>query len=90
MTKSKKERSLGIRSSREVNIAMLGKHTWDLIFETPKLWTRILKKKYLKRDFILHIKEYKGNSYTWKYIRKAIESLEVGELVLLVWSMVFK
>lgn len=53
VTKANKDGGLGIRTSREVSIALLDKHYWDLICEKSKLWTQILEAKYLKGNSIL-------------------------------------
>lgn len=62
---------LGLRRARPVNIAMLGKHVWELIHKPDKLWVRLLSSKYLTNSDILHTQHYKGASYTWKSITKA-------------------
>lgn len=40
---------LGFRPARKMNIAPLMKLGWESINDTPKLWTEVVKAKYLKK-----------------------------------------
>ena len=38
---------LGIRPARDVNISLLGNHSWEMIHDRNKLWVQLLEKQYL-------------------------------------------
>nr|KYP43520.1 Putative ribonuclease H protein At1g65750 family [Cajanus cajan] len=80
VTKSKKDGGLGIRPTKDVNTALLGKHVWDLIGEKQNLWTKSLESKYLKGEFVLRMRDYQGSSYTLQSITKATKILEPGSI----------
>jgi len=61
LARLKKEGGLGIRTSREANVAMLGKHVWSLINEHHKLWIDMLDSTYLHGNSIFF---WQGISHT--------------------------
>lgn len=78
ITCTRQRGGLGIRKARECNIAMLGKHVWDMIHAPQKLWVRILLAKYLRGSHILHVTKQNGASYVWNSIFKALQYLRQG------------
>ena len=73
ITKPKHKRGLGIRSSRDVNMAMLGKKAWSMLHEPDKPWVAILKDRYIPNQSILSAKNIPSSSYTWNCILKSFE-----------------
>ncbi|CAN1804498.1 Putative ribonuclease H protein At1g65750 [Linum perenne] len=60
---------LGIRSSKEMNLAFLMKLTWGMIKDKEALWVKVLKTKYLKQtESGLIPKKTKRWSSCWKGI----------------------
>lgn len=47
ITRTTQRGGLGVRKSKECNVALLGKHVWDFIHSPHKLWVQILSAKYL-------------------------------------------
>lgn len=54
VTRTKQSGGLGLRKARACNVALLGKHIWDLSHNTNKLWVQLLSSKYLQGEHILH------------------------------------
>lgn len=69
---------LGLRKARPMNIAMLGKHVWEIIHHPDKLWVRVLTAKYLLDSHIFQPQVRAGVSYTWQSILKAATTLAMG------------
>lgn len=69
---------LGIRTARNSNTSLLGKHIWDLLHNSEKLWVQLLASKYLKGSNILDVVIPVGSSYGWRSICKALNSLKNG------------
>ncbi|PNY04054.1 ribonuclease H, partial [Trifolium pratense] len=78
VTQPRSKGGLGIHVARKSNIALLGKHIWDLIHHPDKLWVQLLADKYLRHDHILHATKSQGASCVWNYIVKAVEVLKPG------------
>jgi hypothetical protein len=57
---------------------MLGKHVWDLLHNTDKLWVQLLSARYNSESHILEANNYRGASYTWRSIAKAAVALTSG------------
>nr|KYP67222.1 Putative ribonuclease H protein At1g65750 family [Cajanus cajan] len=47
VTKSKDYGGLGLRETRTMNVALLGKLLWDFVENPTKPWVRLLSHKYL-------------------------------------------
>lgn len=77
-SKLKKDGGLGLRKTRETNVALLGKKVWDMIHSGDKLWVQLLSSKYLKDTSILHANCVSGSSHVWQSIMKAMASLKDG------------
>ena len=69
---------LGIRNTRDVNIALLGKLVWSLLHEKDKLWVEVLSHKYLKEKSILESECSNSCSYVWRTIHKIAAILKDG------------
>ena len=69
---------LGIRSSREANICLLGKLVWELIQSSDKLWVNLLSNKYVAGHKILQASDSPSSSPTWSSIIKAKNVLKAG------------
>ncbi|KAK2391581.1 hypothetical protein QL285_065025 [Trifolium repens] len=57
---------------------MLGKYVWDLLHNTDKLWVQLLSARYNSESHILEANNYRGASYTWRSIAKAVVALTSG------------
>lgn len=69
----------GIRSARDSNIALLGKHIWDCIQNQSKLWVSLLTSKYLAAGSNnLQAVHKPGISCVWRAIFSAFEILKPG------------
>jgi len=69
---------LSIRTSREANVMLLGKHVWTMLHNPSKIWVQIWLDKYLKRDSIFYHRDYGGCSYTWSSIKMSAMVLQEG------------
>lgn len=78
VTKPMTQRGLGVRTARNTNTSLLGKHVWSLLHHQTKPWVALLSHKYLQHGSIFLSREYKRCSYTWLSITKAAELLEPG------------
>lgn len=69
---------LGLHTARETNVALLGKHVWDLLHHQEKLWVQMLAAKFLKDSHILAAKPVTGMPPIWSAILKSMECLKSG------------
>ncbi|KAH1154561.1 hypothetical protein GYH30_050009 [Glycine max] len=69
---------LGVQTTREINVALLGKHIWSLQHDPHMLWVQLLSNKYLKGNSIFHCSSKPGVSYSWASIVKATNILQLG------------
>lgn len=76
MVQPKLKGGLGIHTARKTNIALLGKHVWDLMHNQHKLWVQLLSTKYLKGTHILQAKSVVGVSCIWNSIVKALHCIK--------------
>ncbi|KAJ1433705.1 ribonuclease H [Sesbania bispinosa] len=74
----KKLGGLGVRSMRLINTSLLGKLVWKFLSNEDKLWIEVLKAKYLKYDSILSVSAKARDSYIWRGILRARDSLKDG------------
>ncbi|CAL1393436.1 unnamed protein product [Linum trigynum] len=75
----KQSGGLGIRSTREVNLAMLAKGGWRIIKEKETLWTQLVLSKYGKGQTHLDLlRPVQGSSFTWSSFAKAGNLLRKG------------
>lgn len=44
---------LSLRKAKSNNVAMLGKHVWELLHHPNKLWVQLLSNKYLNNSHTL-------------------------------------
>lgn len=57
---------LGIRSMRDMNMALISKMTWQLCANVPKLWVKLVKSMYLRGKLILDMERTTSNaSWIW-------------------------
>lgn len=69
---------LGLRSTRDNNISLLGKLVDSLLHDKDKIWVKALSEKYLANDSVL-VANYKyGDSYIWKGIIQAKNNIAAG------------
>lgn len=59
-------------------MAMLGKLSWELIWESTKLWAEVFRQKYLNRDGIMTHTPSKMASSIWKIVIKSLAFLKDG------------
>ncbi|KAL6556199.1 hypothetical protein OROGR_005487 [Orobanche gracilis] len=78
ITKRKGEGGLGVRDMRLANSALLGKAFWQLCNNPNKLWVKVMRHKYLKRDSLFSVTSSSNSSPVWKGILKARDELKLG------------
>ncbi|KAL9228137.1 hypothetical protein vseg_003749 [Gypsophila vaccaria] len=79
VTEEKKERGLGLRSMRQVNVAFMAKLGWRMLSEPNPLWARVLRHKYCKgRNDINMFIAKQNSSNLWKWIVEASDVLRAG------------
>ncbi|CAL1412749.1 unnamed protein product [Linum trigynum] len=79
MTVPKKHGGVGIRPTRQANLAMLAKGGWRLIKEKETLWSQIMHAKYgRQRENLDILGNSQGSSFTWKSFSKAVDVLKQG------------
>ncbi|CAL1353594.1 unnamed protein product [Linum trigynum] len=75
----KNDGGLGIRPTRNVNLAMLAKGGWRLLQEKDTLWVQLARSKYGKgRDNLDILRNSQGSSFTWKSFAKAASLVKQG------------
>jgi len=78
LTMPKSRGGLGIRTAKNLNISLLGKHIWDILHQPQKLWVQMLRHKYLSNTHIMHTPFKLGSFCIWRAIVKAVEILGQG------------
>lgn len=78
LTRPKSHGGLGVKRSRDCNVALLGKHVWDIIHNPGKLWVQVLTNKYLTDTHILNVGQHRGSTFIWTSIFKALQILKGG------------
>ncbi|CAL1360326.1 unnamed protein product [Linum trigynum] len=79
MTMPKKQGGVGIRSTRQANLAMLAKCGWRLLQDKDSIWTQVMKAKYGRhRQELDMIRPIQGSSFTWASIAKVASLLKKG------------
>lgn len=74
----KKLGGLGIRKTRNQNLALLTKLSWKLICEGGALWKDVLKNKYLKTTNLNEWPRSRPASHVWRGILKTRSTLRKG------------
>ncbi|CAA7033157.1 unnamed protein product [Microthlaspi erraticum] len=77
--RSKKEGGLGIRASKDMNLALIAKVGWRLLKDDHSLWARVLKKKYRVGDLREQswLKPKSNWSILWRGVAKGIREVVV-------------
>ena len=78
MTIPKKLGGLGIRDSRQTNMALLGKVVWNILNQPTRLSSKVLIQKYLGCESIFLTSPNRKCSYVWQGILKTIDRLRDG------------
>lgn len=76
----KSEGGLGVHTTRNLNIAMLG-HIWDMLHNQNKLWVSLLSSKYLGDYRLFQVVEKPRISCVWRAILSALGVLKPGFIV---------
>ena len=66
---------LGFRNFHSINLAMLGKHGWNIISNPDALACRVLKAKYFISDDLFSTQLGSNPSHVWKRIWSSIPTL---------------
>ncbi|GAU18899.1 hypothetical protein TSUD_228890 [Trifolium subterraneum] len=69
---------LGLRSTRDANICLLGKLVWDLLQSKNKLWVNILSHRYTAGFKLLYVNAQQTSSHTWSSIVRTKDILKDG------------
>jgi len=77
IARPKYQGSLGIRTTRETNICLLGKLIWDMI-QSSKLWVDLLSNRYVVGPKTLHASTHPRDSPTCYSIMQAKNVLNDG------------
>ncbi|CAL1369363.1 unnamed protein product [Linum trigynum] len=79
LLKPKKNGGLGIRSTRQVNLAMLAKGGWRIVKEKEAMWVQLVESKYGRgcsnTELLIHVQ---GSSFTWSSFTKASHLIKEG------------
>lgn len=67
----KKRGGLGIRKTRDNNLANLAKLTWNVVKKSDLLWVKVSDKKYVKNSNVLEWNAKDNSSHIWRRILKA-------------------
>lgn len=82
VTKAENEGGLGIRSVRQMNLAILAKLGWRLLENGEGIWVEIIKDKYMDSRLGLDMfKKRQKSSHIWKGIVEASDILRKGRMV---------
>ncbi|XP_021761146.1 uncharacterized protein LOC110725977 [Chenopodium quinoa] len=83
LQKSRENGGLGLRSTRQANMAFLAKLGWRVLTEPNALWSRVLRSKYCKGRCDIDMFELKANmSNVWKGITESANILCEGTRVV--------
>ncbi|XP_019152396.1 PREDICTED: uncharacterized protein LOC109149189 [Ipomoea nil] len=79
VTLPKEEGGLGIKSMRNMNLALLAKLGWRILKDGTNTWSQILSCKYMKAERSMdRMKRKRNDSNIWKGICAAVPILERG------------
>lgn len=78
ITSSKLNGGLGLRRARETNVALLGKHVWEVLHDSNKLWVQLLTSRHLHDQSVLTCQSPSNALYTWRSILRAAAMLKDG------------
>ncbi|CAL1357331.1 unnamed protein product [Linum trigynum] len=79
LTKPKAQGGVGIRPTRQANLAMLAKGGWRLLRDKESIWRQLLLSKYGGQRADLDIlRKVQGSSFTWSSFSKAADLLKQG------------
>ncbi|CAL1397044.1 unnamed protein product [Linum trigynum] len=79
MTRPKPLGGVGIRPTRQANLALLAKNGWRLLKDKECLWTQIMRAKYgRQRQGLEVIRPSQGSSFTWASIAKTASLIKQG------------
>ncbi|CAL1407561.1 unnamed protein product [Linum trigynum] len=77
MTQPKCQGGVGLRPTRQANLAMLAKGGWRLINEKDNLWGQVMLSKYgRQRENLDILRHTQGSSFTWSSFTKAADLLK--------------
>ncbi|XP_057444797.1 uncharacterized mitochondrial protein AtMg00310-like [Lotus japonicus] len=68
---------IGLRKTRDHNVALLGKHVWEILVDSNKPWVQLMKARYFPNCSFLLATENQGSS-VWRGFLKAREVLRPG------------
>lgn len=77
ITLPKSAGDLGLRRARDHNVALVGKHVWDILIESEKPWVHLLRANYFSDGSFMDA-EIKQGSPVFKAFGKAREVLRQG------------
>lgn len=77
ITRPKRYGGLGIKQSRFMNVAMIGKLVWDLINSADKLWVGLFHAKYCSGVDFMHAPLRRGSTL-WNAFMKVRTMLQEG------------
>lgn len=75
ITLPKRFGGLGLRKARDHNVALLGKHVWDIILDRNKPWVKLIKASYCKNTSFMDMDTTRG-SQVWNAFQKARDVLK--------------
>ncbi|KAL8148945.1 hypothetical protein AgCh_006084 [Apium graveolens] len=75
MSTAKSKGGLGFRNLYGFNIALLGKHIWNFLYNPNSLVDRLFKAKYFPSSNVLKAGKWSGSSFVWHSIWTAKEEL---------------
>ncbi|XP_060962282.1 uncharacterized protein LOC133032375 [Cannabis sativa] len=78
MTKHKFDGSMGFRSLRDFNLAMLGKQGWRLLFNVDSLASKVFKARYYPHGDYLNSELGSNPSFIWSSIFAAKDTVKLG------------
>ncbi|CAL1371641.1 unnamed protein product [Linum trigynum] len=79
LTLAKDQGGVGLRPTRQANLAMLAKSAWRLLQEKDNLWRQLLLSKYGgQRTGLDVLRKNQGSSFTWSSFSKAADLLKQG------------
>lgn len=69
---------LGLRMSRDFNMAFLAKLAWQMLIDSDKLWVQVMKDKYVRSGNFLTATTPNNASWGWRSIMKGKATIELG------------
>lgn len=78
LSKSKRERGMGLRDLASFNNVLLTKQRWRILANESSFFSKVVQEKYFPNSSFLEAKINSSTGFTWRSILQARNVLKVG------------